>query len=65
MGKGMNSEIIDNILHYLEHGIPESPVNVKELQARAEANIAVEKDISKHGATVEVVQADSPVRIEV
>lgn len=63
MGKGMNSEVIDNILHFLEHGIPESPVNVKELQVRAATNVSIDKDLAKHGATVEVVQASSPENI--
>lgn len=62
----MNSEVIDNILHYLEHGIPESPVNVKELQARSETtSVSVENDLGKHDAIVEVVSAGSPEKIEV
>jgi len=32
MTKGMNAEVIVNILHYLENGVPQSPVNTKALQ---------------------------------
>jgi hypothetical protein len=33
MAKGMNAEVIVNILQYLESGVPQSPVNTEALQA--------------------------------